>query len=180
MLLYARSNSIGVEEKFQMTQLLTELELFLDSQLLNTNIEFDWQDKTEDVSVSANKQMLLSALSNLCVNAIQAMQGNGKIQVTARKTGDSNIEILVCDNGPGINDEKLKNIFDPFFTTRNEGTGLGLAVVRAIINAHKGQVLVDSQEGVGTTFIVTIPLINAISSNFIQDQAENIRMVGMS
>ena len=124
--------------------------------------------------------MLLSALSNLCVNAIQAMQGKGKIQVTARMSGDKNIEILVCDNGPGMNEQKVKNIFDPFFTTRNEGTGLGLAVVKAIVHAHKGQVLVDSTEGQGTTFIVQIPLINTVSNNFIQDQAQNMRLANMS
>jgi len=180
MLLYARSNSTGVEEVFHMDQLFTELELYLDSQLLNTQIEFGWQDQTNGVDVSANKQMLLSALSNLCVNAIQIMQGQGQVKVTARMSGDNNIEILVCDNGPGIEEEKLKNIFDPFYTTRNDGTGLGLAVVKAIIHAHKGEVLVDSQQGIGTTFIVQIPLLNIASNNFTDDQAESARLVGMS
>ena len=118
MLLYARSNSTGVEEVIQMNQLFTELELYLDSQLLNTQIEFGWQDQTNGVDVSANKQMLLSALSNLCVNAIQIMQGQGQIKVTARMSGDNNIEILVCDNGPGIEEEKLKNIFDLLYNTK--------------------------------------------------------------
>jgi two-component system sensor histidine kinase FlrB len=180
MLLYARSNSIGLEEVFCMEQLFTELELHLDSLLLNTDIDYSWHDHTDGVEVNANKQMLISALSNLCVNAIQAMQGNGKIQVTARMSSDRNIEILVCDNGPGMNDDKAKNIFDPFFTTRNEGTGLGLAVVRAIVNAHKGQVIVDSQLGVGTTFIVRIPLIDAVNNNFVESQARTVRMVGIS
>ncbi len=180
MLLYARSNSTGVEEVFHMNQLFTELELYLDSQLLNTQIEFGWQDQTNGVDVSANKQMLLSALSNLCVNAIQIMQGQGQVNVTARMSGDNNIEILVCDNGPGIEEEKLNNIFDPFYTTRNDGTGLGLAVVKAIIHAHKGEVLVDSQQGVGTTFIVQIPLLNIANNNFTDDQAESARLVGMS
>lgn len=180
MLLYARSNSTGVEEVFHMDQLFTELELYLDSQLLNTQIEFGWQDQTNGVDVSANKQMLLSALSNLCVNAIQIMQGQGQVKVTARISCDNNIEILVCDNGPGIEEEKLNNIFDPFYTTRNDGTGLGLAVVKAIIHAHKGDVLVDSQQGVGTTFIVQIPLLNIASNNFTDDQAETARLVGMS
>jgi len=180
MLLYARSNSTGVEEVFLMDQLFTELELYLDSQLLNTQIDFSWQDLTDGIDVSANKQMLLSALSNLCVNAIQIMQGVGKIKVTARMAGNNNIEILVCDNGPGIEEERLKNIFDPFYTTRNDGTGLGLAVVKAIIHAHKGEVMVDSEQGVGTTFIVQIPLLNIANKNFEEDRTENVRLVGMS
>ena len=180
MLLYARSNSTGVEEVFHMDQLLTELEVYLDSQLLNSDIDFSWQDKTSKVNVSANKQMLLSALSNLCVNAIQAMKGAGKVKVIARISGDSNVEILVCDNGPGIETEKLENIFDPFYTTRNDGTGLGLAVVKAIIHAHKGEVMVDSEDGVGTTFIVQIPLINVKGKSFEEDQVETMRLIGMN
>lgn len=180
MLLYARSNSTGVEEVFNMSQLFKELELYLDAHLLNTEIDFNWQDQTAKVDVSANKQMLLSALSNLCVNAIQAMQGKGNIKVTARITGDRTIEVLVCDNGPGIAAQKLKNIFDPFFTTRNEGTGLGLAVVKAIIHAHKGDVIVDSQEGVGTTFIVQIPLIKMTGNQLSDDQIDSGRLVGMN
>ena len=180
MLLYARSNSTGVEEVFNMAQLFTELELYLDAHLLNSEIDFNWQDQTKEVAVSANKQMLLSALSNLCVNAIQAMKGKGILKVTAQVSGDSTIEILVCDNGPGIAEDKLHNVFDPFFTTRNEGTGLGLAVVRAIIHAHKGDVIVDSQEGIGTTFIVQIPLINISTNQLMSEQAGNSRLVGMN
>jgi len=180
MLLYARSNSTGVEEVFHMEQLFIELEAYLDSQLLNTDIEFSWQDQTNEVNLSANKQMLLSALSNLCVNAIQALKGTGKIKITARMSGENNIEILVCDNGPGIEEEKLENIFDPFYTTRNDGTGLGLAVVKAIIHAHKGEVMVDSENGVGTTFIVQIPLIKVEGKSFAEDQAESMRLIGMN
>ena len=180
MLMYARSNSTGIEENFNMANLFTELELYLDAHLLKTRIDFGWQDQTNKISVRANKQMLLSALSNLCVNAIQAMHGEGKIKVTARVSGDSTIEILVCDDGPGIPDKKLNNIFDPFFTTRNEGTGLGLAVVKAIIHAHKGDIIVDSREGVGTTFIVQIPLISVMGNNFADEQSETARLVGMN
>ena len=179
MLLYARSNSTGVEEIFHMEQLFAELEVYLDSQLLNADIEFCWQDQTTKVDVSANKQMLLSALSNLCVNAIQAMKGTGKIKVIARTSGSNNVEILVCDNGPGIEEENLKNIFDPFYTTRNDGTGLGLAVVKAIIHAHKGEVMVDSRDGIGTTFIIQIPLINGKDKLLAENQTESMRLVGM-
>ncbi len=179
MLLYARSNSTGVEEIFHMEQLFAELEVYLDSQLLNADIEFCWQDQTTKVDVSANKQMLLSALSNLCVNAIQAMKGTGKIKVIARTSGSNNVEILVCDNGPGIEEENLKNIFDPFYTTRNDGTGLGLAVVKAIIHAHKGEVMVDSRNGIGTTFIIQIPLINGKDKLLAENQTESMRLVGM-
>lgn len=165
MLLYARSNSTGRAEAFSLEQLFTDLEVHLDSHLLNSEIEFGWRNEVAEVVLHANRQMLVSALSNLCVNAIQAMQGCGRLQLIARKSSNKDIEILVSDNGPGIQDEKLKDIFDPFYTTRSDGTGLGLAVVRAIINAHKGVVLVDSSSHSGTTFVVHLPLVNTFSES---------------
>lgn len=180
MLLYSKSNTSGRDDEFTMTDLLNELELLLDEQILNSNVDFSWHNLVDARVVRANKQMLLSALLNLCVNAIQAMQGNGKLKVLARLTGETSLEILVCDNGPGINDEKLTNIFDPFFTTRNDGTGLGLAVVRAIIHAHKGEVIVDTEKGVGTTFIVQIPLLEVNDKNTVNDSIMNPNILGMA
>ncbi len=173
MLLYSRSNTSGREDIFKIAELLNELELLLDEQILNNHVDFSWQDLVGERQVSANKQMLLSALLNLCVNAIQAMQGTGNLKVLARISAEKDLEILVCDDGPGINDEKLTNIFDPFFTTRNDGTGLGLAVVRAIIHAHKGEVIVDTKKGIGTTFIVQIPLLDVKENNTVNELITN-------
>jgi len=168
MLLYSRSNSSGRDDEFTMTDLFTELELLLDEQILKSNVDFNLENLLGMRMITANKQMLLSALLNLCVNAIQAMQGTGKLKVLSKLSSENYLEILVCDNGPGITDEKLINIFDPFFTTRNDGTGLGLAVVRAIIHAHKGEVIVDTEKGVGTTFIVQIPLLKINESKTVK------------
>ncbi len=179
MLLYARSNTTGREEQFSMTDFLTELEHSLDAQLVNSHIEYQWIDETDDVAINANRQMLLSALMNLCVNAIQALAGKGKLCVTARKTDIQNIELLVCDNGPGICQSKLDNIFEPFFTTRSEGTGLGLAVVKAIIHAHKGEILVDTDSQSGTTFILRLPLISTISNTALDADSSNTLAVNV-
>lgn len=160
MLLFSKSNSTGTSDIFTMAELLKDLELLLDEKILNSSVDFTWQENVGEKKITANKQMLLSALLNLCVNAIQAMQGTGKLNVIARLVSSTCFEILVCDNGPGIDNEKLKNIFAPFFTTRSDGTGLGLAVVRAIVRAHKGEVIVDSKKGLGTTFIVQLPILD--------------------
>jgi len=165
MLLYSKSNTTGREDVFTMSEILHELELLLDAQILNSSVKFSWQESVGNRSVTANKQMLLSALLNLCVNAIQAMQGVGRLNVIARLANESSLEILVCDDGPGIDQDQLMNIFDPFFTTRNDGTGLGLAVVRAIVHAHKGEVIVDTEKGVGTSFIVQIPFYDIKEDN---------------
>ena len=161
MLLYARSNNTGEQQSFRVHDLLTELEHNLDAQLLQSECHYQWHDETDGAQLIGNQQMLLSALTNLGMNALQAMQGQGELIVFARQRDRQAIEIVVSDNGPGIPDDKLQHIFDPFFTTRSEGTGLGLAVVRAIVHAHKGEIIVDSQADKGTTFVLRLPTLIA-------------------
>ena len=74
-----------------------------------------------------------------------------------RANGGDGVEILVKDNGPGIAEDILDQIFEPFFTTRSGGTGLGLAVVRAVIQSHRGDIQVRSSPGRGTTFVLKLP-----------------------
>ncbi len=161
MLLYARSGNAGTEETFNVQELLQDLEHIIDAQVLQTKTHFQWQDQTQDVTLFGNRQMLVSALANLAVNAMQAMQQGGRLQVTARCADPQYIEILVSDNGPGIAATNLDHIFEPFFTTRGDGTGLGLAVVRAITHAHRGEIRVESHIRQGTTFILQIPVLQA-------------------
>lgn len=159
MLLYARSNNTGEQQSFGVNTLLTELEHNLDAHLLQSECDYRWRDDSNNAELVGNQQMLLSALTNLGMNALQAMQGKGELIVIARQSDARHIDIVVSDKGPGIEQEKLQHIFDPFFTTRAEGTGLGLAVVRAIMHAHKGEIIVDSELGKGTTFILRLPLL---------------------
>jgi signal transduction histidine kinase len=69
------------------------------------------------------------------------------------------IHLVVKDNGVGITDENLTRVFDPFFTTRQKGTGLGLSIVRKVIHDHGGRISVESHQGIGTTFRITLPII---------------------
>lgn len=180
MLLYARSNNTGEHQSFRVHNLLTELEHNLDAQLLQSQVHYQWRDETRDASLVGNQQMLLSALTNLGMNALQAMQGKGELIVYARQSDQHAIDVVVSDNGPGITKDKLEHIFDPFFTTRPEGTGLGLAVVRAIVHAHKGEIIVDSQAGRGTTFVLRLPAAIAAtqSTNDLTTADSRARRVG--
>src|SRR5215831_6349752 len=98
---------------------------------------------------------------NLMVNAAQAMKGRGDLWISAALQ-DNSIIIKFRDNGPGIPEEMIGKIFEPFFTTKavGEGTGLGLSIVHGIIERHGGDIRVESWSGVGTTFIVELPLTN--------------------
>jgi signal transduction histidine kinase len=95
------------------------------------------------------------------INAIHEMKNKGTLTISAvPDTTDNQILIKICDTGGGIPEENIKNIFEPFFTTKDvgEGTGLGLSVSQGIINDHNGDIAVESKLGVGTTFIIKLPL----------------------
>ena len=97
---------------------------------------------------------------NLLMNAIQAIEKNGRLWIATGQHTEGEIWISIRDNGTGIKSEYLERIFDPFFTTKpvGSGTGLGLAISYGIIEQHGGQIHVHSEEGVGTEFIISLPL----------------------
>ncbi len=105
---------------------------------------------------------------NLIANALDAMPQGGTLRITARQTQESPlpgkagaIEIAIMDTGIGITEESKKRIFEPFYTTKKlgEGTGLGLAICNQIIKDHAGKIDVESEVGKGSTFLVSIPLV---------------------
>jgi two-component system, NtrC family, sensor kinase len=98
-------------------------------------------------------------LMNLITNAVDAMGGDGKIVITTSQTSEV-FKISVRDSGAGIPEAIRSKIFDPFFTTKpvGQGTGLGLAISYGIVQEHGGSIEVQSEEGVGTEFLVQIPL----------------------
>ena len=108
----------------------------------------------------ADRDHLRQVLWNLCLNAAQAMGETGELRVETSRRGDV-ADILVQDTGPGITSSLLPRIFEPFFTTRAGGTGLGLAIVRRIVEEHGGQIRVESEPGVGTCFVITLPIDRA-------------------
>src|SRR5512144_1742871 len=96
---------------------------------------------------------------NLLVNAAQAIEGHGKITIRTGQEGD-HVWIEVSDTGIGIPPENIPRLFDPFFTTKpvGKGTGLGLAVSFKIVEKHHGRIEVQSENGKGSTFRVTLPV----------------------
>lgn len=112
----------------------------------------------DDIQLSFDFDKLRDALLNVLINAVEAIEDKGK--VILKKTINENkdeVEIEITDNGKGITEEALKNMFDPFFTAKEGGMGLGLTSTKNIISQHKGEIDVESELGVGTTFIITLP-----------------------
>jgi signal transduction histidine kinase len=112
-------------------------------------------------AVGVDPEQLKEVLVNLMINACEAMTGGGHIAISERvqagAAGPSTV-IEIADNGPGIAHEHLQNIFQPFFTTKKEGTGLGLSIVDRIVHEHGGELTVQSKEGLGTTFTISLPI----------------------
>jgi two-component system sensor histidine kinase HydH len=110
-------------------------------------------------SVPADPGPLTQALVNLVINAIQAVERNGEVEVIARTDEPGEIlSIEVRDTGPGIPAEKQSAIFEPFFTTKAQGSGLGLWIVQQIITAHGGLVEVSNTANGGAAFTVHLPV----------------------
>ena len=109
-------------------------------------------------NIEINVGKIIQVLTNLLVNAGQAIEENGKIAVKS-SMNNGFIEIAIKDNGSGISKENVIQLFDPFFTTKpeGEGTGLGLSISFNIIKEHGGEILVDSEVGVGTCFTIRLP-----------------------
>lgn len=102
---------------------------------------------------------------NILSNAVQAIQGAGQIWLTilpmkASANYPGRVQISIQDNGVGMDAITLEKIFEPFFTTKSvgQGTGLGLSISYGIIQNHGGEIQVRSQKGVGTEFVIIIPL----------------------
>jgi len=106
--------------------------------------------------------MIEQVIMNLILNAVQSLQKGGYVSLATRKHEDV-CEIVVEDNGCGIAVDVRPHIFDPFFTTKGtgEGTGLGLSVSLGIVQRHEGEMLVESEEGKGTRFVVRLPLVRS-------------------
>ena len=117
-------------------------------------------DKKEIITIMDRTQ-LIRIITNLVKNAIQAIpeEQEQKSIIVAVKELDNNVNITVNDNGVGIESEYIEHIFEPKFTTKTSGMGLGLGIIKNIIENYKGTITFETEYGKGTTFIVSLPII---------------------
>ncbi len=109
-----------------------------------------------------DRDLLLQALLNILLNAIEAMEPGGVLTVRLGSSAGA-VELAIQDTGCGISREHLGRLFDPFFTTKRQGTGLGLAIAHSVIQAHDGELVVDSAPGQGTTMTIRLPQQTALA-----------------
>jgi nitrogen fixation/metabolism regulation signal transduction histidine kinase len=127
---------------------------------LSGKVTIDCTRVVADTEVTADRAQLKQVFANLFKNAIQAMAGGGSITVASAVVtmeGRNFCRIWVRDSGQGIAEQIRDMVFRPYFTTKKEGTGLGLTIVERIVFDHAGSIRFESQNGVGTTFIIDLP-----------------------
>lgn len=136
--------------------LVQRLALFMNVEFSDKQIEFVDELAPELPECPLDGDQLYQVLLNIVFNAIHAMPEGGKLTVRT-SASEKNVSLEITDTGTGMPPEKLEQIFIPFFTDKNRGTGLGLAITKNIVEQHKGEITVQSEEGVGTTFTVNLP-----------------------
>lgn len=160
VLLFARNGEQQVVSAIELTELITSIERGAEAMLQQVGASLRIEMDSPPIPLLANSTALASAINNLLANALQA--GATQLLVSAHRAGDD-VLVRVVDNGRGMSRELLARIFEPFYTTRSNGTGLGLAVVQSVVQAHQGKIEVASVEGEGSCFTLRLPCHHSVA-----------------
>ena len=162
MLLLARGDAIDAE-LMSTSQLFAYVHETISSKAANGAFRIKVTDDCAVQQLRVNRDALLSAMQNIVDNAEEASGGKGSLRITGRTLSEF-IEIDFDDDGAGIDPAQAEALFDPFFSTKKTGSGLGLAVVRAVVHAHHGQVEIGESESGGTRVRIRLPLATTVDA----------------
>ncbi len=157
MLVFARGD-LPLQDRITPAELFGALRAAAEPRLQNTHLR--WQCDASQGLLLCNRDTLVGALLNLIENAVQAAGAGVRLKIHFYARGDR-LRLCVSDNGPGIEPALLARLGEPFLTTKATGTGLGLAVVKAVARAHHGELQLLSRPGRGTCARLVIPLLLA-------------------
>jgi signal transduction histidine kinase len=127
------------------------------------DITLDFSAAGDAPAVHVDREQFKRVLVNLLQNAIEALEGPGRVAVTILPSAGDRVQVTVTDTGPGIPAEYLPRVTEPFFTTKRGGTGLGLAIAARIMERLGGRLSVTSTPGAGTPFIVELERAEALA-----------------
>jgi len=160
MLLYAKGEVTGLV-KINIADFLNEVHMSMESQLESHKASLVIDNKATEEVIIANRDALLGAVQNLINNSLQACNEKPQLNLSVQEhrfdTGEV-LDIAIQDNGPGIDSTEQNKIFNAFYTTKSRGTGLGLAVVKSVAEAHAGEVYIDSKPGKGCKVGMLLPV----------------------
>lgn len=165
MLVFARGE-LPLSDRLSPRDLFDALRAAADSHV--EGLQVRWQCDARGGELLCNRDTLVGAILNLINNAVQAGGREVRLKVHLLRRGDT-LRLTVSDSGPGIEPAVLARLGEAFFTTKTAGTGLGIAVVKAVARAHRGELLLRSRVGRGTCAILELPLI--LAAEEIQEHA---------
>jgi two-component system sensor histidine kinase FlrB len=163
MLVFAHGGQFNMSQ-FSIGALLAELQEQLVPMLEQKGASLTISNNYQSLRLQGNKDALLGALGNLCMNALDASDIKPTISIKITLSNKGHLLITVDDRGCGMDVQMRRHLFDPFFTTKIDGTGLGLAVVKSVIESHEGSISVASRPGVGTRFRIQLPYLQGLKS----------------
>jgi two-component system, NtrC family, sensor histidine kinase HydH len=158
LLEFARPSDLNVRAS-DMNALLRHCLQLVQQDAAAKGIELVSQFSDDVCTVLIDPDRMAQCLLNLYLNAIQAMQGGGRLTVSSARAAHNQALVVIADTGCGIDPRAISKIFDPYYTTKPTGTGLGLAIVHKIIEAHGGRIQVHSTPGRGTRFELVLPCV---------------------
>lgn len=158
-----------VATEFQVSSLLNELVEMLSTDKRFDSVEIVREYPTEK-TITADRNLLKQVLWDLTINAVEAMKGHGHLYIGIEPEIGS---IFIEDTGPGVSPELSARVFEPFFTTKEKGTGLGLATVYSIIEAHSGHIDISSGREGGARFVITLPPPESLGFVVLNDSVSN-------
>ena len=166
---FARRMEVQIDN-INILELIKEVISFVEREIHNNNINININEKQSNLFINSDKGQLQQVFLNIINNAIDAVNSGGSINIEIDKEESELIKITIKDNGVGISKENVDKIFDPFYSSKNEqGTGLGLFITYGIIQKLGGQIKVKTDVGIGTAFIILLP----INHNIYQEQNGN-------
>ena len=143
-------------KELSLNQLAREVESIVNENCRIKRIRLASHFDANIILTKADRQQLLLAILNVVLNAIESITESGTISLRCREA-EPNDELIVEDNGIGIHPRDLPEVFSPFYSTKQGGLGIGLAVAKRIIEAHKGKISLESQSGKGTIVKIVLP-----------------------
>lgn len=157
---FARRMEVSLKS-VQLNEIIREVLGFLEKEALYRNIKLDLQLLRDLPAIKSDPGQLQQVLLNIFNNAIDAIDKDGTIRITTEQITADRVQVDIRDDGPGMPQEILQNIFEPFFSTKlgeGHGTGLGLSITYGLVKKLGGEIYVESDVGLGTTFSLVFPI----------------------
>lgn len=175
MLIFARGSAPlnQIMDQKQLISLIEETKNILLKQY-QANIEIHCNEK--NMAIQCHQESLIGAIQNLISNAIEAAEettNQSKVDIHI-KVANHNLQLAICDNGPGLSEQAKRKLTEPFYTTKSNGTGLGLPVVNAVVRAHHGTLEFFNQEQGGACFVIALPLKAESEKKVVIEQQEEL------